>query len=490
MASVTSLGIGSGLDLNTLLDQLTTAESAPLTQLKNQQSSYQAQLSAYGTVQSVLSAFQSTANKLSSATTFQAVKASVSNTAVMNVAAGTNAVAGSYSVNVTSLAQSQSLVSAGVASQNTAVVTSTLPATLTFDFGTITGYDSTTGAYGTPGFTATAGSTKTVTIDSTNNTLQGIRDAINKANIGVTASLVNDGSGTPYHLALTSTNTGAANSMRISSGTAELQNLIGFDPATMNASTATTANGVRQTVRATDASLTVNGIAVTSASNTVKDAVQDVTMTLSQTGTTNLNVTRDTDSIKAAISAFVSGYNNLQATATQLTAFDPASKSGSVLTGDTVLRNIQTRLRGLMNTPQSSGTYNMLSQVGVSFQKDGTLSVDDSKLTAALNSNPAAVAQLFGGDGTTGGIGRQIDTTITGFTQTNGSLKSAQDGVTQTLKDLSDQYNSMQSRINDTMANYRTQFTALDMLVSQMNQTSAYLTQQFSAMNGTSSSKK
>ncbi|KAI3590815.1 Flagellar cap protein FliD [Cupriavidus sp. U2] len=489
MTSVSSLGIGSGLQLNTLLDQLTTAESAPLTQIQSQQSSFQAKLSAYGTLQSVLSAFQSTASKLGSAATFQAVKASASNTAVMTVATSTSAAAGSYAINVTGLAQSQSLVSVGVAKQDAAVVTGTLPATLTFDFGTVTGYDSTTGAYNPPGFNATAGSTKTVTIDSSNNSLQGIRDAINKANIGVTASLVNDGSGTPYHLVMTSTNTGAANSMRISSSSADLQNLIGFDPAAMNASTATTANGVRQTVRATDATLTVNGIAVISASNTVKEAAQGVTMTLSQTGTTNLTVTSDTDSMKAAVNAFVSGYNNLQAAANQLTAFDTSAGTNSPLTGDSVLRNIQTRLRGLMNTPQSGGAYTMLSQIGVSFQKDGTMSVNDTKLSAALASNPGGVAQLFGGDGTKGGIGRQIDSTISGFSDTNGMLKSAQDGINQTLKDLSAQYASEQSRINDTIANYRTQFTALDLAVSQMNQTSSYLTQQFSAMNGTSSKK-
>jgi flagellar hook-associated protein 2 len=99
------------------------------------------------------------------------------------------------------------------------------------------------------------------------------------------------------------------------------------------------------------------------------------------------------------------------------------------------------------------------------------------------------VAQLFGGDGTTGGVGRAINDAITGFNTTNGSLKSAQDGLSQSLKDLSTQYTEEQSRINDTIARYRTQFTNLDLMVSQMNSTSAYLTQQFSALNNTSSSK-
>ena len=154
-----------------------------------------------------------------------------------------------------------------------------------------------------------------------------------------------------------------------------------------------------------------------------------------------------------------------------------------------MLRNIQTRLRSIMNTPVSGSSLSTLSQIGVSFQKDGTLSVDDTKLTKALNDNPTAVAQLFGGDGTTGGVGRAINDAITGFNTTNGSLKSAQDGLSQSLKDLSTQYTEEQSRINDTIARYRTQFTNLDLMVSQMNSTSAYLTQQFSALNNTSSSK-
>jgi flagellar hook-associated protein 2 len=488
MASVSSLGIGSGLDLNTLLDQLTTAENAPLTLLQNQQTAYQAKLSAYGTVQSVLSAFQSTASKLADATTFSSVKASVSNTAVMSVATSTSAAAGSYSVNVTSLAQAQSLVSGGQAAQDSAVVHGTLPATLSFDFGTVSGYDSSTGQYGSPSFQATAGSTKTVTIDSSNNTLQGMRDAINKANIGVTASIVNDGSAKPYRLVLTSNATGETNSMKVSSTDSDLQALIGFDPAAMNAS-GSTANGVREAVRGTNANMTVNGIAITSASNTVKDALQGVTMTLSQTGATNVSVTRDTDSMKTAVSAFVTAYNNIQSTASTLTAFDASAGTSSALTGDAVLRNIQTRLRSIMNTPVSGSSLSTLSQIGVSFQKDGTLAVDDTKLTKALNDNPTAVAQLFGGDGTTGGVGRAINDAITGFNTTNGSLKSAQDGLSQSLKDLSTQYTEEQSRINDTIARYRTQFTNLDLMVSQMNSTSAYLTQQFSALNNTSSSK-
>lgn len=488
MASISSLGSASGLDLQGLLDKLSTAENAPLKMITDQQTAYQAKLSAYGTLQSVLAAFQASADKLANATTFAAVKATSSNTDVIGVATGANAVAGNYAVNVTSLAQAQSLVSAGQASQTAAVATGALPATLTFDFGKVTGFDSATGKYGAPGFTPTAGSTKTVTIDSSNNSLQGMRDAINKANIGVTASIVNDGSGTPYRLVVTSNSTGEANSMKISSSDAGLQGAIGFDPAAMDPNTATTGNGVRETVRGTNANLTVNGIAITSANNTVTDAAQGVTLTLNKLGSSTVNVTRDMDSIKAAVTGFATAYNNLQTTASKLTAFDAKQGTSSALTGDGVLRNIQMRLRGVLNTAQAGAgtTLNTLSQVGVAFQKDGTITVDDAKLTRALNDNLGAVTQLFGGDGKTGGYGRQISDTIKSFSTTDGALKNAQDGLNKTLADLTKSYNAQQDRINTTIERYRTQFTKLDLAVAKLNQTSSYLTQQFNALNNSS----
>jgi len=480
MASVSSIGIGSGLDLSGLLDKLATAESTPLTMIKNRQTAYQAKLSAYGTVKSVLSAYQAAAKKLADVITFGAVKATAGSTDVLTVSAATTAMTGSYSVNVTGLAQAQSLVGAGQASQTTAIGTGTL----TFDFGNVTGYDNdpaspTYGTYVNPAFTPTAGSTKTVTIDSSNNTLQGIRDTINKANIGVSASIVNDGSGTPYRLVVTSSATGEASTMRITGSSPAIQNLLGYDPASTNQP-----SGVRETVRATNANLSINGIAVTNASNTVTDAAQGVTMTLNKVGSSSLTVTRDTDSIKTAIQAFVTAYNNLQSSARQLTAFDTDAQTNAALTGDGVLRNIQIRLRGILNTPQGGSTgLTTLSQIGVSFQKDGTMSVDDSKLSTALKDNLIGVTQLFGGDGTTGGYGRQISDAIDGFNATDGALKSATDGVTKTLKDLANDYTSTEDRVNATIERYRTQFTQLDLLVAQMNSTSSYLTQQFNALS-------
>ncbi|MEK7493486.1 MAG: flagellar cap protein FliD N-terminal domain-containing protein, partial [Pseudomonadota bacterium] len=238
MTTISNLGVGSGLDLSSLLDQLTTAEQAPLTAIKTQQSSYQTKLSAYGQLQSMLAAFQASANQLSNPTFFQSTTASASNTSVLSATGSTTAVPGTYSVNVTQLAQSQSVVSTGQASQTTAVGTGTIH----IDFGAITGgtldsnpASATYGKYTGATFTANSGSTGVdITIDSSNNTLQGVRDAINKANAGVTASIVNDGSGTPYRLVISSNATGATNSVRMSvnetDGGTGLSDLVAYDP--------------------------------------------------------------------------------------------------------------------------------------------------------------------------------------------------------------------------------------------------------------------
>ena len=486
MAALDFLGIGSNMQLGTLLDQLATAERLPLKALETQNTAYQAKLSGYGTIKSMLSAFQASANSLAKLDTFGAVKAQVSNSDVMTVATGTNAVSGNYNVNVKSLAQAQSLAGAGQLKQDSVIGTGTL----TFEFGVTGGYDAdpaspTYGTYVNPTFTPTAGSAKTVTIDSSNQTLQGIRDAINKANMGVKASIINDGSGTPYRLVLNSEKTGEAMSMRITGSSPELQALAGYDPVA-----GPQAGGMKEVVRATNAQLTINDIAITSASNVVTDAAQGVTMTLKKTGTTSMTLTQDLDSIKAAVQGLAAAYNNLQTAAKQLTAFDVKSGTKAALTGDGVLRGIQSTLRSVLNTPEAGmrdGATTTLAQLGVTLQKDGTMSVDTKKLDAALAGNLADVTALFGGDGTKGGIARRLSEAVDTMTGTNGPLTSATKGIEQSVKDLGKRYDSMSEHIDANIKRVQKQFQALDLAVSQMNRTKDYLTQQFSAMNNTNS---
>lgn len=484
MASISSVGVGSNLDLSSLLSQLQTAENAPLAALETKAKSYTSKLSAYGQIQSALESLQSAAKKLGDPALFQGVTGTPTVSGILAATSTDASSAGNYNITVSQLAQAQSMIAKGQATSSTAIGSGKV----TIDFGTVSGgtFDAATGTYSGASFASDLTRTaKSITIDSSNNTLAGIRDAINAANMGVQASIVNDGSGTPYRLVLASKETGEASSMRIKvDGDAALQNLLGNDPAgTQN---------LQQTLAAQNAKLNVNGIAVTSASNTVKEAIQGTTLTLVQTGTTGLSMKANTTSMKTAITDFVKAYNSLQSTASSLTTYDADTQTGAALTGDTTLRNLMNRVRQVMSSPQASGTneIKVLNEIGVSFQKDGTLVVDSTKLDKALESNLAGVSKLFAsGTGSTNGYGKQLDSLISSLTGTGGSLKAATDGVTETIKDLDKQYDAMQTRIDATMARYKAQFTQLDVMMSSMNSTLTYLSQQFEAMNASASSK-
>ncbi|MGJ7501147.1 flagellar filament capping protein FliD [Variovorax sp. ZT5P49] len=479
MATISSLGVGSNLDLASLLTQLQTAESQPLVALQAKAKSYTSKLSAYGTIQSALSTLQTAAKKLGDPTLFQSVTGTPTVSGILSASATDVSAAGNYTIDVSQLAQAQTVITAGQVDTKTAIGNGKI----TIDFGAITGgtLNATTGQYTGATFTADASQTaKSITIDPTNNTLEGIRNAINSASAGVTATIVNDGSGSPNRLVLTSAQTGEKSSMRISvDGDAALQNLLNNDPAgTQN---------LKQTAAAQNAKLNVNGIDVTSASNTVKEAIQGATLTLVNTGKTGLSMKENTAGVKTAINDFVKAYNSLQSTAKTLTSYDADTNTAAALVGDSTLRNLQTRIRQALTTPQAGGTNDMkvLTEIGVAFQKDGTLAVDSDKLDKALADNLKGVANLFSSaTGSTAGYGKQIDAMVDDLN--TGALKVASDGVTSTIKQLDDQYDAMQLRVDATVDRYRKQFNQLDVLINSMNNTKTYLTQQFEAMTNSS----
>jgi flagellar hook-associated protein 2 len=258
------------------------------------------------------------------------------------------------------------------------------------------------GSYSGAGFTQDGTQASgTVTLGANDQSLQGIRDAINKAGIGVTASIVSDGSSNPYHLVLTSTKTGETSSMKITvaaldGGTADtgLSNLLTYDPAGTQALT--------QTSAAQSTKLTVNGIAVTSPSNSVTGAIQGVTLAIGAVGSTSVVVAKDTSSVKSAVTAFVKAYNDLNTTIKGLTSYDATTKAGGALLGDSGVLAIQTRLRQQLGTAVEglSGDLTTMSQVGISFQKDGSLALDSTKLNNAITNNFADIAGLFSAIGT------------------------------------------------------------------------------------------
>jgi flagellar hook-associated protein 2 len=598
--TLSSPGLGSGLDVNSIVEKLMTAEAAPLAGYDKKTASYQAKVSALGSLSGAVGVFQSALGGLNSATSFKALSATVGNKDVLSASATAKAVAGNYKVNVTQLAQAQTLMTSGLASKTssiglggattlffqfggtsgtfglqgsglsssmltsglsngslsingTAIATSSSTNSASALAGAINEKSSATGvtasvanifstfgdvatdaggsyslkvgntviasqgagvaagagvtaasidtdlanpasaaatalaaagisftgsaAAGTLEFRSASGASVAITetasgvtggaktaagsanagasytsassvtlasangnpitvagtnpaaagltagtggsflgggfsqdatqpsgsvlIDSSNNTLQGVADAINKANLGVTATIISDGSATPYHLVLTSKQTGENAAMKISlSGDgsnppdAALNSLLGYDPAG--------SQSMQQTTAAQDTKLTVNGIAVSSHSSTVSEAVQGVSMTVSQVGSTTLNVARDTGTVKTNLNAFVKAYNDLNGALKKLTAYDPETKKAGPLQGDGTAQSVQAQLRRMLGSEITglSGSLKNLGQVGISFDKDGTLNLDESKLSKAIDSNFADIAGLFTAIGT------------------------------------------------------------------------------------------
>ncbi|HEY5799788.1 MAG TPA: flagellar filament capping protein FliD, partial [Burkholderiaceae bacterium] len=324
---------------------------------------------------------------------FKAVSAVAADTTVAAVTATPDAAPGTYSLEVEKLAYAQKIASAGQASVNAEIGVGTL----TFDFGTIAGGALANGTYTGSSFTNNGAGSKTVTIGAGNNTLAGIRDAINSAKIGVTATIVNDGGTTPYRLALTSSQSGAASSMKISvSGDAALDSLLGYDPAgTQN---------MTQNVAAQNSLIKLDGISISKPGNSISDAISGVTLNLTKptTAPTSISVTTDSASVTTAVNDFVKAYNALNKSIKDLTAYNETTKVAAALNGEASVRAIQVSLRKVLSSAVDNGgtAFTTLSQIGVSVQRDSTLAVDNTKLQKAITEDFGKIAGLFAAVGT------------------------------------------------------------------------------------------
>lgn len=470
-SSVASSSAGT-LDVQSLVSQLMAIERQPIDKLNTKVSDYQTKISSFGTLSGLVSSFQTALQGVT--TSLQSNAATPSDASVFTAAATSAAVPGTYTLNVTKLAQSQNLVAAGLASSTSAIGDGTAT-TITFDFGTISGGTLTAGTYSGAAFTSNGSGTQTITIDGTNNTLQGIRDAINAANMGVNATIVNDGSGTPYRLALSSTSTGVGNSLMISTsgGDGSIDSLLAYDPAGPQ--------NLTQTMVAQNADLTVNGISITSASNTVTDAIQGVTLTLKNPAAgTSLTVAHDTGAINTAVSGFVDAYNALYSQLKSRSAYPTATAQTPALSGDGTVRLMMDQLRGVFNTA-ASGTLTALAQVGVAFQKDGSLQLDSNALSSAMSKNFSDVTNLFS---STTGFATRLDAWAHSVLTPGGLIDSRTQSLNSSIKGYNDQISRLEVRMATLQKQYTTQYSNLNMLLSSMNNTSAYLSQQLKTTTG------
>lgn len=459
MATITSLGAGSGLDLENLVSSLMQVERRPLTALQNQVKSYNTKISALGALNSKLSNLQTAAQALTPSALqsplekFATYSATVADTSIASASVATGAVSGNYSLEVSQLARSQRLTTAAFAGGATSSIST---GTLTIDFGTVSG--------GT--FNAEVSRRASIQITTENNTLAGLRNAINQANLGLSATIVNGTSGAQ----LVITGKEGANQAFALSGLTGFT----FDPSSPGSGNFPTVQDARS------AAFTLNGIAATSNSNTVTGVIDGVTLNLikeTAVGTsTTLSITQDnTSKLKEGIDAFIKAYNDAASTMKSQGAYDAQSKTAGPLQGNSVLRSAETTLRALIFNTTAGGSepYQRLSDLGIGFAPDGTLKLlDQKKLENAVASNPSSVAGLVAK------VGDAFDQNIERITGLSGSIKTSTDSMNAMIRDLNKRQDAIETRLVGIEARYRKQFSALDTLMSNMNKTSSYLAQQ------------
>jgi len=453
--AISAAGVGSGLDVASIINQLMAVERQPLARLQDQQKSYQSKLSAFGQVQSAMSKLQDAATALTKSATFSATKASAGDTKAFTVSSGASAQTGSYGIEVEQLARAQRVASSATTAPSVG------EGTLTISLG----------RYAEDGsFTAAADGEKTISL-AAGASLSDLRAAINDADAGVSAQIINNG--TIDQLVISSKDTGAAQAFRLS-GTGALADF-GYDAGNADPGLATIQS-------AQDARLSIDGLAITRSSNTVSDAIEGVTLSLVKPteGETAVTVARDDDTAKKAIDEFAKAYNELNTLIRSQTSYNAETKKAGTLNGDSSMRSIQSQLRTALGNPISglSGAK-MLSDAGISFKTDGSMSVDSTKLTEALADPSKKIGELFAGNGTVDGFAKSMETRLKGMLGTDGLLSARTEGINSTIKSFDLRIETMEARLVKIEARYSAQFTALDAAMSSMNTTSAFLTQQF-----------
>ncbi|HID82252.1 MAG TPA: flagellar cap protein [Chromatiales bacterium] len=422
---ITSAGVGSGIDIESIISQLMVLERQPLNNIRRKQADLDVQVSAFGSLKSAISELETAAKKLGDNSEFGRYVATSSNEDAFTATTTTGTAAELHSINVISLAEAHRLSSGQYASAADPVGT------------------------GTYSFSSGSDSFD-ITIDATNDSLTGLRDAINDAtgNSSISASIINVDGGS--RLVLTAKNSGTANSITA--------------PALFT-----------EIAAAKDASLEIDGFAVTSSTNSVSGVVPGVTLELKAIGTGNLSTARDTESVKEKLEEFATSYNKLHSTISSL-------REGS-LKGESLLLNIESGLRQQFFAPIDVGNGETVSvfDLGFTFDKEGTLSLSESKMTAAMDSDLEKFISAF--SDTTNGFSKQIEDSLKKYTTAGGLIGDRTDGLDSRKRTFDDQLERMEYRLEQTEVRYRKQFTAMDALVAQLQATSSFMTQQLSSLN-------
>jgi flagellar hook-associated protein 2 len=461
MATIMSTGIGSGLDINSLVTQLVAAERAPVDKrLTTTDARLTAQLTAVSSLKGALSTLQSALNGLKTSSSFELRKASVADDSFFSASVTSDAAAGHYDVEIVKLASAGRISSTGFAGADTEIGTGTLAINVGSD-------------------------TFTVEIDSEHNTLADIRDAINSAasNKGVRATLITDQNGT--HLVLTGTKTGQANGISLNVAQSVDSDGNTGDSLGLSRLFSIAPNDPGKDV-AHDSIVKVSGFEIHSDQNTIDDAIDGVTLVLKKanaTGeTTALDITRDDSGIQGKAQSFVTAFNTLARQISTLGGYNAATKTGGPLQGDALLVGISSQARRIISdaVPGTTGNYRTLASLGITTTADGSLQLDAAKFNKALTADPQAVAKIFAGEnGVAARLGSYVDSKLA----SDGAIATRNANLASNQKDLDKQRDALEARMQVIQERYVKQFTALDGLLSQLQSTSTYLSQQLTGLS-------
>jgi flagellar hook-associated protein 2 len=461
---ITSTGIGSGLDISAIVTALTSSYGAAQTnELSTEQTTLNAQVSAFGTFSSALSTLQATLSTLEDPSQLAGYDATVADKTIASATTSSDAVPGTYSLEVQNLATAASLTSQAF----------TGGAASTIGTGTLT--------------IAVGGASTSITIGSSDNTLAGIASAINSAsnNPGVTASVISTSGGA--RLVISGTSTGTANAITVtqSGGDGGLSSLV-YDPAD-------NITNLTQTQAAQDANFTINGYAATSANNLVSGAITGVTLDLLGTSAANtpttLSISADPTTASTSIGTFVTAVNGVLSAIQTLTGYDASTQTAGPLNGNATLQSFQNQLENILDTVKlgnNTGGIASLADLGITADANtGQLDTDSTTLSNSLTANLTAVGNLLGG---TSGIATQIDNLINQYTGPAGLLSSINQGLQTSLSNVSQQQTALQAELATYSATLTAQYNAMDTAVAALKETQTYLTAEFNPNQSSSSS--
>ncbi|WP_265694678.1 flagellar filament capping protein FliD [Providencia rustigianii] len=468
MAGISTLGIGANLDLNVQMDQLEAMERRRLDPLTQQKASYDAQISAFGKMQSSLEKLKKAAEDLKKYEDISTTKVSGEYKS-FDVKTDGKAIAGVHDIKVTQLAKAQTIATKGHSDNKQLLGSDAKERTITI----------------TQPSQKEAKDKIVIKLDNESTSLIEIADAINKADKGVAASVIKD-KDDQYHLVVTSKKAGTDNRISINvEGDDTLAKILNVESTIVDGKVSIVDeknSGMEQKVPPQNAQLTIDGFDLESQTNEAKDLFPGLTLSLKKESEENksehLIISEDIEPAKAKIKVWVDAYNEFQTLAKELTKYTPTEKgtapdkNNGPLIGDSTLRAIQSTLRTHVRTPQDSGDLNLLNKMGIKQKLDGTLEIDNKKLDAAIKDNPSSVKTFFAGDGEkTGFATENFNFLKDTLDSKEGTLHNATDGVQKKKKSIDKRIEQTNKQIENTMDIYRRQFQNLDKMMSSLNST-------------------